>query len=59
MCMKRLDHTNIVKLHEHFETAKDIYLVQEFVSGVSLYQYIKIKTSKRILPEDQTRYFFR
>jgi serine/threonine protein kinase len=27
MCMKRLDHANIVKLHENFETAKDIYLV--------------------------------
>lgn len=35
-CMKRLDHPNIVKLYENFETTKEIYLVQEFISGVSL-----------------------
>ena len=60
-CMKRLevDHPNIVKLYDNFETGKDIYLIQEFVSGVSLYQYIKLKSAKRILPEEQTRVFFR
>jgi serine/threonine protein kinase len=59
--MKRLevDHPNIVKLYDNFETGKDIYLIQEFVSGVSLYQYIKLKSAKRILPEEQTRVFFR
>lgn len=51
-CMKKLDHPNIVKLYENFETSKEIYLVQEFVGGVSLYQYIKLKTAKRILPEE-------
>ena len=58
-CMKRLEHPNIVKLYENFETSKDIYLIQEFISGVSLHQYIKIKSSKRVLEEDQIRYFFR
>ena len=50
--MKKLEHPNIVKLYEHFETAKEVYLVQEFINGVSLYQYIKNKTTKRILAED-------
>lgn len=50
--MRKLEHPNIVKLIEHFETPKELYLVQEFVNGVSLYQYIKSKTTKRILPED-------
>lgn len=36
-CMKRLEHPNIVKLYDNFETVKEIYLVQEFISGVSLY----------------------
>lgn len=43
-CMKKLEHPNIVKLIDSFETPKDIYLIQEYVSGVSLYQYIKNKS---------------
>ena len=58
-CMKKLEHPNIVKLFDNFETPKDIYLVQEFISGVSLYQYIKLKCPKRILPEEHTRFFFK
>jgi serine/threonine protein kinase len=50
--MKILDHPNTIKLFENYETSKEIYLIQEFVNGVSLYQYIKNKTSKRILPEE-------
>ncbi len=59
VCMQKLEHPNIVKLFEHFETSKEIYLVQEYVNGVSLYQYIKSKTQKRILPEEQARFFFK
>eukprot|EP00347_Sterkiella_histriomuscorum_P019679 403340700 len=59
LCMKKLEHPNIVKLYENFETAKEVYLIQEFINGTSLYQYIKSKTSKRILPEDQARFFFK
>ena len=36
-CMRKLEHPNIVKLYDSFETPKDIYLIQEFVSGLSLY----------------------
>ncbi|CDW78707.1 protein kinase domain containing protein [Stylonychia lemnae] len=59
ICMKKLDHPNIVKLFENFETSKEVYLIQEYINGVSLYQYIKNKTSKRILAEDQARFFFK
>ena len=47
-----MDHPNIVKLVENFETSKEIYLIQEYVNGVSLYQYIKSKSNKRVLSED-------
>jgi len=47
-----MDHPNIVKLIEHFETSKEIYLIQEFVNGVSLFQYIKSKSQKKSLSED-------
>lgn len=36
-CMKELKHPYIVKIIEHFETSKEIYLVEEYVSGISLY----------------------
>lgn len=26
-CMQKISHPNIVKLHEHFDTSKEIYLV--------------------------------
>ena len=47
ICMKKLEHPNIVKLHDSFETPKEIYLIQEYVSGVSLYQFIKNKSTNR------------
>ena len=37
------NHPNLVKMIEHFETPKEIYIVQEYVSGVSLYHYLKAK----------------
>jgi serine/threonine protein kinase len=42
--MKKFEHPNIIKLYDSFETPKEIYLIQEYVSGVSLYQYIKNKS---------------
>ena len=35
--MTKMDHPNIVKLIENFETNKEIYLIQEYINGVSLY----------------------
>ncbi len=37
ICMKKLEHPNIVRLYDSFETPKEIYIIQEYVSGVSLY----------------------
>jgi serine/threonine protein kinase len=42
--MKKFEHPNVIKLYDSFETPKEIYLIQEYVSGVSLYQYIKNKS---------------
>lgn len=36
-CMNKLKHPYVCKLYDHFETAKEIYLIQEYVSGISLY----------------------
>jgi serine/threonine protein kinase len=42
--MKKFEHPNIVRLYDSFETLKEIYLIQEYISGVSLYQFIKNKS---------------
>jgi serine/threonine protein kinase len=36
-CMKKLEHPNVVKLIDSFETPKEIILILEYISGVSLY----------------------
>ena len=38
--MKRLDHPNILKLHECYEDSKRFYLVTELCSGGELYDYL-------------------
>jgi serine/threonine protein kinase len=57
MCMKKLQHPNICKLYDHFETRKDIYLIMEYVSGISLYQFLKNKNFKQNF--DQCKLFLR
>ena len=56
--MKQLNHAYICKIFDHFETAKDIYLIQEYVSGISLYQYMRNKGNKAIAPET-ARFFIK
>jgi serine/threonine protein kinase len=36
--MYNLNHDNIIKLHNHFEDDKNIYLVLEFAQGGELYK---------------------
>lgn len=52
--LKKLDHPNIVKFYESFETSRHVYLVTEYVSGPSLLQYLKSKPS-RTLEEDEAK----
>lgn len=35
--MKKFEHPNVVKLIESFETPKEIYIIQDYVSGVNLH----------------------
>jgi len=39
--MRNLDHENIIKLYEVYETDKSIYLVLELIQGKSLYEVLK------------------
>lgn len=58
VCMQKLNHPHICKLYDFFETQKEIYLVMEYVSGISLFQYMRNKGSKP-LNTQQARVFTR
>jgi serine/threonine protein kinase len=38
-----MNHQNIVKIYEAFETETNVYLVMENISGGSLHSYLKLK----------------
>ena len=44
-----------MKLYDHFESSKDIYLILEYISGVSLNKYIKLNG----LPDKKARFFLK
>ena len=46
--LKQLNHENIMKLYEVIDTKKNIYLILEYINGISLMEYIKNKPQKRI-----------
>lgn len=39
--LKRLEHPNVIKLHELIDTSRQINLVTDYVEGISLQQYVK------------------
>lgn len=56
--MEVLDHENIVRLYETYETADALYIVMEYVEGYNLEEYLKT-VDKGILQEHQARDIFR
>ena len=43
-----MNHPNIVKIYEAFETESHVYLVMDYVSGGSLHGFLKSKSDKRL-----------
>ena len=39
--MKEIDHPNIVKIYEYFETNDFIYIVMELITGGELFEHIQ------------------
>jgi len=56
--LKRLQHPGIIKLHDLIDTPKQIYIVTDFVKGISLQQYSKSLTN-RIIRETTARRIFK
>ena len=47
--MKMVDHDNIVKLHDIYQTANNMYIITEFCEDGDLYHYLE---KKHKLPEN-------
>jgi len=54
--LKRLDHPNVIRLYETFETSTKLFLVQELLMGEELYQRIQ---SMQFMTEEYARKIFR
>ncbi len=55
--LQKMNHPNIVKIYEAFETDDHVYLVMEYVGGGSLHTYIRDKLAKHLEEEDAKRIF--
>lgn len=55
--LQKMNHPNIVKLIEAFETDSHVYLVMENVSGGSLHSYLKEMINKQLDEEEARRIF--
>lgn len=52
-----MNHANIVKIFEAFETDDYVYLVMEYVGGWSLHSYLREKPNRRLEEDDAKRIF--
>ncbi len=58
-CMEKLENRHFPKLYTSFENDNEIVLVQEFVSGKSLFELLKQPCNKRGMTEKQAKGFFK
>jgi len=59
MALKRIDHPNIIRMHDLIETGKQICIVTVFIQGISLHQYVKQQCTNRQVKESICRRFFK
>ncbi len=55
--LKQLDHENIMKLYEVIDTPKNLYLILEYINGISLTEYMKNISGMKI-KEDKCKKIF-
>ncbi len=56
--LKHLDHDNIMKMYEVIDTPKNLYLILEYINGISLLQYIKQKNEHKIDEKTCKNFFY-
>lgn len=56
--LKKLNHSNVLKMYEAIETEMHLYLVLELVNGMSLNEYVKKHVERRLSENDACRIFY-
>eukprot|EP00929_Paragymnodinium_shiwhaense_P069194 TRINITY_DN34905_c0_g1_i1.p1 TRINITY_DN34905_c0_g1~~TRINITY_DN34905_c0_g1_i1.p1 ORF type:complete len:1073 (+),score=191.23 TRINITY_DN34905_c0_g1_i1:335-3553(+) len=56
--MERMRHPNIVVFHDALDTAKQIYIVMDFVGGGSLHHFLKKRPGRRLEDQVAKRLFY-
>ena len=59
MALKKIDHPHIIKMYDLIETSKQICIVTDYISGISLHQYVKQQCTNRQVKEPVCRKFFK
>ena len=44
--LRKINHPNIIRMYDLIETSKEIYIVTDYVSGISMNHYIKTQTNQ-------------
>lgn len=55
--LERVDHINIIKIHNHYESESMLWLVLEYVEGGELFDFI-VEQGSNGLPEESAREIF-
>lgn len=55
--LQRMSHKNIIKLREAIETPRQVNIVLEYVPGLTLHQYLKMKTGRKLQESEAKKYF--
>jgi MAP/microtubule affinity-regulating kinase len=55
--LKRLTHTNIVKLYESIDMPRQLWLVMELAFGRSLHSFLRAKSERKLSEKDGMRVF--
>lgn len=56
--LKKLNHSNVLKMYEAIETEEHLYLVLELISGFSLNDYVKKFPERRLAESDACKIFY-
>jgi serine/threonine protein kinase len=46
--LEKMNHSNIVRLYEAFDDAKQVFLINEYCGGGSLHSLLKMKQNRQL-----------